>query len=98
MNEPIVWLTEHKAQVITILIVVAIGLVIINQWMDFNFKIQLLEEPCALCQDKGYICSKPSLTTRLVGSVYFNFNESTTPEVCEDRFLECMNQDPNKFK
>lgn len=44
--------------IIVALLVIAIGMFIINQTMDYFFKMQLLQEPCALCVEKGYHCAK----------------------------------------
>ena len=36
---------------LTIIIVVAVGLFAYNQFIDFNFKMQLIKNPCVLCSE-----------------------------------------------
>jgi hypothetical protein len=55
----IIWLQAHWKQLIVVLIICALGLFIINQWIAFNYKAQLLSEPCALCEKLGNICRAP---------------------------------------
>ena len=52
------WIKAHYKQLIIIMIVCALGLFIINQWLSFQFKAELLSSPCQLCEDMGYRCQK----------------------------------------
>ena len=45
-------------QIIIALTIIAIGLFIINQFMDFKYKVQFLEGACNLCESYGNICQK----------------------------------------
>jgi len=50
---------QHITMGITILIVVAIGLFIVNQFVSFQYKAQLLADPCYVCvEEHGYECQK----------------------------------------
>ena len=40
------------------LIIIAIGLFCINQFLDYQFKAQLLSNPCQLCMNMGNKCEK----------------------------------------
>jgi len=40
------------------LIIIAIGLFCINQFLDYQFKAQLLSNPCQLCMNQGNRCEK----------------------------------------
>ena len=52
------WLKKNYKQVIIVLVVCALGLFIINQWLSFQFKVELLSSPCQLCKEMGYKCQK----------------------------------------
>jgi len=52
------WLKNNYKQVIIVLVVCALGLFIINQWLSFQFKAELLSSPCQLCEGMGYTCQK----------------------------------------
>jgi hypothetical protein len=54
----ITWLRTYWKPILIGLIVCAIGLFIINQWIDFRFKVQLLSYPCDICISMGYECKK----------------------------------------
>jgi len=48
---------RHITMGITILIVVAIGMFIVNQFVSFQYKAQLLADPCYVCEEQfGYDC------------------------------------------
>ncbi len=44
--------------IIVIGIVIALGLLIINQILDYYFKVDLLLNACDLCRKQGYNCVK----------------------------------------
>jgi len=52
------WIKNNYKQVIIVLVVCALGLFIINQWLSFQFKVELLSSPCQLCKKMGYRCQK----------------------------------------
>jgi hypothetical protein len=55
----IIWLQAHWKQLIIVLVICALGLFIIHQWVAFNYKAQLLAEPCYLCEKLGNVCRAP---------------------------------------
>lgn len=52
-------------QVIVFLIVIAIGLVIINQYLDFKYKVEFLQTACEVCESYGNICQAGERIPRL---------------------------------
>jgi hypothetical protein len=44
--------------VLAILIVVALGLFIMNQFIEFQYKAQLLADPCGVCMSLGNTCHR----------------------------------------
>jgi hypothetical protein len=60
------WFKSHKKQLLIALVVVTVGMVLLNQVLDFRFKAQLLADPCVECVARGYKCTKDMLS-------YFNF-------------------------
>lgn len=48
----------NKRQLITILVIVALGLIILNQYMKFTGVLKLLENPCMACEQLNYSCQK----------------------------------------
>ena len=45
--------------VLIIVIIIALGLIIINQFLSYIYKIELLMSPCELCMELGNVCYKP---------------------------------------
>jgi len=46
-------------QIVIGLIIIALGLFIINQFLSYIYKIELLMSPCELCMELGNVCYKP---------------------------------------
>lgn len=47
---------KHKTPIITIMVVVALGLIIVNQFLSFQYKTELLSTACQLCESFGNDC------------------------------------------
>jgi hypothetical protein len=69
------------SMVITILVVLVLGLIAINQYIKFNYQIQLLADPCGSCVAKnpGVSCYRPNVQNYL-GVAKFEVNNSNLPE------------------
>lgn len=52
------WVVKNKGGLIVSIIVVAVGLFIINQFIALVFKADLLLHPCELCQQMGNKCTR----------------------------------------
>jgi hypothetical protein len=56
LNTIIQWLTAHKAQVITMLVVFTLGLIALNYMIEIYAKADLLMNSCELCEKLGNKC------------------------------------------
>ena len=52
------WLITHKAQLITILVVITLGLIALNYMIEIYAKADLLLNSCELCEKMGNRCTK----------------------------------------
>jgi hypothetical protein len=57
-NTIIPWLTAHKAQVITMLVVFTLGLIALNYIIEIYTKADLLLNACQLCEQAGNKCNR----------------------------------------
>jgi hypothetical protein len=53
-------LYRYKKEIIVGLIIIAIGLFIINQFISYVYSVQLLTHPCELCIELGNVCYRKS--------------------------------------
>jgi len=52
------WFKNHKKQLLIALVVATIGMILLNQLISFQFKAQLLADPCVECVARGYKCTR----------------------------------------
>jgi hypothetical protein len=55
------WLKAHKKQLLIAIVVATLGMILLNQLISFQFKAQLLADPCVECVARGYDCVKERL-------------------------------------
>jgi len=52
------WLKRNKTQLIIAFVLLCLGIFALNQYISIIYKVELLFQPCELCQQAGYECRK----------------------------------------
>jgi predicted nucleic acid-binding Zn ribbon protein len=73
----------YLVQALVILAVVALGLLVVNQALEYRYKSVFLQQPCSVCKDlnpKVAHCLDNCFTNRIfTGDIIINFSTPSSP-------------------